>query len=114
MKTKQTKSRAVSGTKRNGAKPKRARPYKLRLYVAGHGPKSQTALANLRRVCDEHLAGNYKIDVVDVTKNPRLAVGDQILAVPTLVRKLPEPLRRIVGDLSDSNKLLVGLDLKQT
>jgi circadian clock protein KaiB len=85
----------------------------LRLYTAGQSPKSLAALANLKRVCEEHLAGRYSIEVVDLMKNPRLAKDDQIVAIPTLVRKLPEPLRRIVGDLSDTERTLVGLQLKQ-
>ena len=86
--------------------------WNLRLYTAGQSPKSLAALANLKRVCDEHLAGRYSIEVVDLLKNPRLAKDDQIVAIPTLVRKLPEPLRRIVGDLSDTERALVGLQLK--
>lgn len=85
----------------------------LRLYTAGQSPKSLAALVNLKRVCEEHLAGRYSIEVVDLMKNPRLAKDDQIVAIPTLVRKLPEPLRRIVGDLSDTERTLVGLQLKQ-
>jgi circadian clock protein KaiB len=87
--------------------------WNLRLYTAGQSPKSLAALANLKRVCDEHLAGRYSIEVVDLMKNPRLAKDDQIVAIPTLVRKLPEPLRRIVGDLSDTERTLVGLQLRQ-
>jgi circadian clock protein KaiB len=87
--------------------------WNLRLYTAGQSPKSLAALANLKRVCDEHLAGRYSIEVVDLLKNPRLAKDDQIVAIPTLVRKLPEPLRRIVGDLSDTERTLVGLQLKR-
>jgi circadian clock protein KaiB len=87
--------------------------WSLRLYTAGQSPKSLAALANLKRVCDEHLAGRYSIEVVDLLKNPRLAKDDQIVAIPTLVRKLPEPLRRIVGDLSDTERTLVGLQLKR-
>jgi circadian clock protein KaiB len=86
--------------------------WNLRLYTAGQSPKSLAALANLKRVCEEHLAGRYSIEVVDLLKNPRLAKDDQIVAIPTLVRKLPEPLRRIVGDLSDTERALVGLQLK--
>lgn len=86
--------------------------YHLRLYVAGQTAKSVTALANLRRVCEEHLPGRYDIEVIDLFKNPQLAAGDQILAVPTLVRKLPEPLKRIIGDLSNTDKVLVGLDIR--
>jgi circadian clock protein KaiB len=85
----------------------------LRLYTAGQSPKSLAALANLKKVCDEHLAGRYSIEVIDLLKNPRLAKDDQIVAIPTLVRKLPEPLRRIVGDLSDTERTLVGLQLRQ-
>jgi len=86
--------------------------WELRLYTAGQTPKSVAALANLKRVCEEHLAGHYTIEVVDLLKNPRLAKDDQIVAIPTLVRKLPEPLRRIVGDLSDTERTLVGLQLR--
>ncbi|HYG64612.1 MAG TPA: circadian clock KaiB family protein [Thermoanaerobaculia bacterium] len=84
----------------------------LRLYVAGQTPKSVTALANLRRMCEEHLAGRYRIEVVDLAENPQLARSDQILAIPTLVRRLPSPIRRIIGDLSNSERVLVGLDLR--
>jgi circadian clock protein KaiB len=84
----------------------------LRLYVAGRTPRCETAERNLRKVCDEHLAGRYSIEVVDLVENPTLAQGDQILAVPTLVRKLPSPVRRIIGDLSNTERVLVGLDLK--
>jgi circadian clock protein KaiB len=87
--------------------------WNLRLYTAGQSPKSLAALDNLKRVCEEHLAGRYSIEVVDLLKNPRLAKDDQIVAIPTLVRKLPEPLRRIVGDLSDTERTLVGLQLRQ-
>jgi circadian clock protein KaiB len=87
--------------------------WNLRLYTAGQSPKSLAALDNLKRVCEEHLPGRYSIEVVDLLKNPRLAKDDQIVAIPTLVRKLPEPLRRIVGDLSDTERTLVGLQLRQ-
>jgi len=86
--------------------------WQLRLYVAGETPKSKAALNNLRRVCESHLAGRYAIEVVDLLVNPRLAAGDQILAVPTLVRKVPEPIRKIIGDLSDEHRVLVGLDVQ--
>lgn len=86
--------------------------YQLRLYVAGQTPKSVTAFANLRRICETHLAGRYKIEVVDLLVNPTLAAGDQILAVPTLVRKLPEPIKKIIGDLSNEERVLVGLDVQ--
>ena len=85
--------------------------WNLRLYVAGQTPKSLTAFVNLKRICDEHLAGRYRIEVIDLVQNPQLAQGDQILAIPTLVRRLPEPIRRIIGDLSNSERVLVGLDL---
>jgi circadian clock protein KaiB len=87
--------------------------YKLRLYVAGQTPKSLAAIANLKKVCDEHLAGHYDIEVIDLIKNPQLAAGDQILAVPTLVRRLPAPLKRIIGDLSNTDRVLVGLDIRK-
>lgn len=85
--------------------------WNLRLYVAGQTPKSITAFSNLKRICEEHLKGNYTIEIVDLLKNPRLAAGDQIIAIPTLVRRLPQPLRKIIGDLSNEEKVLVGLDL---
>ena len=86
--------------------------YNLRLYVAGQTPRSLRAFANLRDICDKHLVGRYTIEVIDLLENPQLAQGDQILAIPTLVRKLPPPLRKIIGDLSNTEKVLVGLDLK--
>ena len=86
--------------------------YDLRLYVAGQSPKSVRAVENLRRVCEEYLPGRYRIELVDLLEHPQLARGDEIIAVPTLVRKLPEPIRRIIGDLSDTEKLLVGLQLR--
>ena len=93
----------------DGADPER---WELRLYVAGQTPKSVAAFSNLKRVCEEHLAGKYKIEVVDLIKNPQLAQGDQIVAIPTLVRKLPEPVRKIIGDLSNTERVLVGLQLR--
>lgn len=86
--------------------------WELRLYVAGQTAKSITALANLQKICEEHLEGKYHIEVIDLLKRPQLARGDQIIAVPTLVRKLPEPVRKIIGDLSNTVRVLVGLDLK--
>jgi circadian clock protein KaiB len=83
----------------------------LRLYVAGQTPKSITAFANLERLCEEHLAGRYRIEVVDLLAHPELARGDQVLAIPTLVRQLPAPVRKIIGDLSNTQRVLVGLDL---
>ena len=87
--------------------------YELRLYVAGQTPKSVRAFSNLKRLCEEHLPGKYRITVIDLLENPRLAKDDQILAVPTLVRKLPTPLKKIIGDLSDSERVLVGLDIRE-
>jgi circadian clock protein KaiB len=84
----------------------------LRLYVAGQTPKSLAALSNLKRICKEHLEGRYRIEVIDLVKNPSLAHGDQILAIPTLVRSLPRPIRKIIGDLSNTDRVLVGLDLR--
>ena len=86
--------------------------WQLRLYVAGQTPKSITAFANLKSLCENHMAGKYNIEVIDLLKNPALARGDQILAIPTLVRKLPEPIRKIIGDLSNTERVLVGLDLR--
>lgn len=87
--------------------------YNLRLYVAGKTPKSVAALSNLKKICEEHLAGRYRIEIVDLLETPQLAAGDQILALPTLVRRLPPPLKRIIGNLSDSERVLVGLDLRR-
>ena len=84
----------------------------LRLYVAGQTPKCMRAFANLKRICEEYLAGHYHIEMVDLLQNPQLARGDQILAVPTLVRRLPEPIKKIIGDLSNTERVLVGLDLR--
>jgi circadian clock protein KaiB len=89
-----------------------AEKWDLRLYVAGETPRSVTAFANLKRLCEEHLAGRYNIEVIDLIKHPQLAAGDQILAIPTLVRKLPQPIRKIVGDLRDTERALVGLQLR--
>jgi circadian clock protein KaiB len=86
--------------------------WELRLYTAGQTPKSVAALANLKRVCEEHLAGNYSIEVIDLMKNPRLAKEDEIIAIPTLVRKIPAPLRKFIGDLSNTERALVGLQLR--
>lgn len=87
--------------------------YHLRLYVAGQSPKSLRAIENLRRICERELAGRYRVDVVDLLENPALARGDEIIAVPTLVRKLPVPIRRIIGDLSDTDRVLVGLQIRE-
>ena len=100
--------------KRERAKAEEAAPevWDLRLYVAGHSEKSAAAVSNLKRICEQHLPGRYQIEVVDLIKNPQLARGDQILAVPTLVRKLPSPIKKIIGDLSNTERALVGLDLR--
>jgi circadian clock protein KaiB len=88
--------------------------WQLCLYVAGQTPKSVTAFANLKRLCEEHLAGEFEIEVIDLIENPRLAKDDQIVAIPTLVRKLPQPIRKIIGDLSDTERTLVGLQLRSS
>lgn len=87
--------------------------YELRLYVAGKTTRSVTALNNLKKYCEEHLSGQYSIEVIDLLEHPQLAEGDQILAVPTLVKKVPEPVRKIIGDLSNEEKVLVGLDIRR-
>lgn len=101
---------------RASSKPGRFRTdeefWDLRLYVAGQTPRSVTAIRNLQKICDEHLAGRFRIEVVDLLKDPKLARGDQILAIPTLVRKLPEPIKKIIGDLSNTDRVLIGLDLR--
>ena len=88
-----------------------SKKWELKLYVAGKTPKSMTALKNLKKYCEEYLAGQYKIEIIDLLKTPQLAEGDQIFAVPTLVRKVPVPMRKIIGDLSNEEKVLVGLNL---
>ncbi|HEV8510318.1 MAG TPA: circadian clock KaiB family protein [Gemmatimonadales bacterium] len=101
---------------RRSPKPRKIRAtagfFDLRLYIAGQTARSLAARANLQRICDEHLEGRYRIEVIDLLERPQLARGDQILALPTLVRKLPKPLRKLVGDLSDTERALVGLDLR--
>jgi circadian clock protein KaiB len=96
----------------NRTAPHSLETYRLRLYVAGQTPKSVLALKNLKQICEEHLRGRYEIEVIDLRKNPQLASGDQILALPTLVRRLPEPIKKIIGDLSNTERVLVGLDLR--
>ena len=86
--------------------------WELRLYVAGQTPNCLQAFANLKNICEQHMPGKYRIQVIDLLKNPQLSTGDQILAIPTLVRKLPEPVRKIIGDLSNTERVLVGLDLR--
>jgi len=92
-------------------KPK-AMEWELRLYVAGNTPNSITAFSNLQQICEEHMGGRYRIEIIDLFENPQLARGDQIIAVPTLVRRLPTPIKKIIGDLSNTERVLVGLDLK--
>ena len=105
--------KAASAEKRKKAKTASTKEiWNLRLYVAGQTPKSITAFANLKKICEEHLAGKYRIEVIDLLKNPQLAKGDQIIAIPTLVRKLPEPLKKIIGDLANTERVLVGLDIR--
>jgi len=102
-------------TRARPRKPASRKPeiWELRLYVAGQTPKSIRAFANLKVLCEEHLKGRYRIEVIDLMENPQLARGDQIIAVPTLIRKLPQPVRKIIGDLSDSVRVLVGLDVRK-
>lgn len=105
--------------KTNPTKPKPAPPkaetnrYILRLYVAGHTPKSAEAITNIKKICEENLKGRYVLNVIDLYQQPRLAQGEQIIAVPTLIKKLPLPLRRIIGDMSNTERVLVGLDLRK-
>ena len=100
-----------TGDKKVASKPTPG-TWNLRLYVAGPTPRAVAAFANLKQICETHLAGQYTIEVIDLLKTPQLAKGDQIVAVPTLVRKLPEPVRKIIGDLSNTEKVLIGLDLR--
>jgi len=103
----------VEKRKRRSPSKRPEKAWELRLYVAGQTPKSLAAFANLKKICEEHMAGQYHIEVIDLIKKPQLASGDQILAIPTLVRKLPEPIRKIIGDLSDTERVLVGLNLRE-
>ncbi len=109
MKTKPTKPKPAPP--KPGPAEAQSDSFVLRLYVAGQTPKSIVAFANLKKICEAHLAGRYQIEVMDLLENPQLARGDQILAIPTLVRKLPEPVRKIIGDLSNTERVLIGLDL---
>jgi circadian clock protein KaiB len=106
MKTKTVKRRA------SGASPRAAEFWQLRLYVSDHTPKSMEALSNLKTLCESELKGRYRITVIDLQKQPQLAKGHQILALPTVVRKLPKPVRTLIGNLSDTERVLVGLDLR--
>jgi len=104
----------VTGQSTRAGKPPlpRSQQWNLRLYVAGQTPRSLVAFANLRRICEEHLAGRYEIEVIDLMRTPQLAQSDQIVALPTLIRKLPTPVKRIVGDLSNLEQVMVGMDLR--
>ena len=108
MKTRTMKRRASDSNRRT------AKLWQLRLYVAGQTPRSLTAFSNLKRICESHLKGRYRIEVIDLVEQPELSKGDQILAIPTLVRKLPQPMRKIIGDLSNTQRVLVDLDLRPT
>ena len=113
--TRSVRSRpAKTTTKKAKTKKRMVREelWDLRLYVAGQTPKSLAAFANLRRICEENLAGKYKIEIIDLMKNPQLARGDQIFALPTLVRKLPTPIKKLIGDLSNTERVIVGLDIR--
>ena len=101
-----------STSKRRAAKTKRADFYRLRLYIAGQTPNSIAAMANLKEICEDKLRGKYRIEVVDLLEKPQLAKGDQIIAIPTLVRRLPPPVKKIIGNLSKTESVIVGLDLK--
>jgi circadian clock protein KaiB len=108
--------KSITSTNLDAAKTRKStslkpETWKLRLYVAGQTPRAVAAFSNLQKICEKHLAGRYDIEVVDLLKNPKLAAGDQILAVPTLVRKLPQPMKKIIGTLADEVRVLVGLDL---
>ena len=107
-------SKTAKVEKGNSPSNPSAEVWELRLYVAGQTSKSVTAFSNLKKICEQHIPGKYKIEVVDLLKNPTLAKGDQILAIPTVVRKLPPPIRKIIGNLSNTERVLVGLDLRPT
>lgn len=112
MRTKEIRVKAPRQGAHRSEFPEPSDTWNLRLYIAGQTPRAIAALENLKRICEVHLAGKYTLEVIDLLKNPQLARGDQILAVPTLVRKLPEPVRKIIGDLSNEERVLVGLDLR--
>ncbi|HPL64355.1 MAG TPA: circadian clock protein KaiB [Syntrophales bacterium] len=103
---------ARSSTEKKAEGKKKREVWILKLYVAGTSPKSIRAFENLKKICEEHLSGKYRIEIVDLLKNPKLAKGDQIIAVPTLVRQLPPPVKKIIGDLANREKVLVGLDIR--
>jgi circadian clock protein KaiB len=102
----------MKGTRAREARRQRGAEWELRLYIAGETPKCMAAFANLKKICEENLKGRYRIEVIDLLRNPKLARGDQILAIPTLVRKLPTPVKKIIGDLSNEERVLVGLDVR--
>jgi len=106
-----TRSGPKSRVRAAAAKPKAAERWELRLYVAGHTPRSLAAVANLKKICETHLRGKYRLEVIDLLANPELARADQIVAIPTLVRKLPPPVKKIIGDLSNTERTLVGMQL---
>lgn len=108
------KSKSKPSPRRHPARPaaKKTSPWELRLYVAGQTPKSLTAFSNLKQICEQHLTGRYRIEVIDLSKNPALAQRDQIVALPTLIRQLPMPIRRVVGDLSNIERVLIGMELR--
>jgi len=112
MKTPRKKPRRATNGRSSQAETNDATRWNLRLYVAGQTPRSLSAFKNLKQICEEYLKGQYHIEVVDLMENPTLARGDQILAIPTLVRKLPQPIRKIIGDLSNTERVLVGLDIQ--
>jgi circadian clock protein KaiB len=99
-------------TKKKIDSKRKEKEWEMRLYVAGETDKSRTTIKNLEKICEEHLKGRYHIEVIDLMKNPQLAAGEQIFAVPTLIRKLPEPVKKLIGDLSSTEKVLVGLDIR--
>jgi circadian clock protein KaiB len=105
-------AKSVKAAPRSRLKKEKPRIWKLRLYVAGQTAKSLTAFSNLKKICETHLLGRYTIEVIDLLEQPQLSRGDQILAIPTLVRQLPQPVRKIIGDLSDTERVLIGLDLR--
>jgi circadian clock protein KaiB len=95
----------------NAGLEKPSERYKLKLYVTGTTPRSQQAIVNIRKICDEHLEGRYELEVIDIAQHPTLAKGEQIIAAPTLIKKLPHPIRRFIGDMSQTERILLGLDL---
>jgi len=109
---KKAKPSKVKAKVKAPAKRTEAKKWDLRLYVAGQTPRSLQALSNLKRICEDHLAGHYRVEIIDLLKKPQLAAGDQILAIPTLVRTIPKPARKIIGDLSNTERVLVGLDVR--